>query len=65
MPYRELNFDRHNISFAMSEFKDLFRMHYERGCRYVTKHGCPTPLGWDHSLSKPTASSAPPGLCSP
>jgi transposase-like protein len=37
MPYRELNFDEHNVAFAMSEVKDLFRMHFERGCQYVAK----------------------------
>ena len=37
MPYRELNFDRHNLVLAMSEVKDLFRMHFEQGCRYVAK----------------------------
>jgi len=37
MPYRELNFDRHNVSFAMSEVKDMFQMHFEQGCRYVAK----------------------------
>jgi len=29
MPYRELDFDRHNLVLAMSEIKDLFRMHFE------------------------------------
>jgi len=37
MPYRELDFDSHNVVLAMSEVKDLFRMHFERGCRYVTQ----------------------------
>ncbi len=37
MPYRELDFDRHNLVLAMSEVKDLFRMHFEQGCRYVAK----------------------------
>jgi len=37
MPYRELNFDSHNVSFAMSEVKDMFRMHFDQGCRYVAK----------------------------
>jgi len=32
-----LNFDRHNVSFAMSEVKDMFQMHFEQGCRYVAK----------------------------
>ena len=33
----ELNFDSHNVVLAMSEVKDLFRMHFEQGCRYVAK----------------------------
>lgn len=37
MSYRELDFDRHNVAFAMSEVKDLFRMHFERGCQYVAQ----------------------------
>lgn len=37
MPYRELNFDRRNLTVALSEVKDMFRMHFERGCRYVTQ----------------------------
>ena len=37
MPYRELDFDRHNLVLAMSEVKDLFQMHFEQGCRYVAK----------------------------
>lgn len=37
MSYRELNFDRHNVAICMSEVKDLFRMHFEQGCRYVAK----------------------------
>jgi hypothetical protein len=35
MPYRELNFDGHNLTLAMSEVKDLFRMHFEHGCRNI------------------------------
>ena len=31
MPYRELNFDRHNVAISMSEVKDMFRMHLEQG----------------------------------
>ena len=38
MPYRELNFDRHNLVLAMSEVKNLFQMHFEQGCRYMAKH---------------------------
>ena len=37
MPYRELNFDHHNITIAMSEVKDMFRMHIEQGCRHVSQ----------------------------
>ena len=37
MPYRELNFDNHNVAICMSEVKDMFRMHFEQGCRYVAK----------------------------
>ncbi len=37
MPYRELNFDSHNVAICMSEVKDMFRMHFEQGCQYVAK----------------------------
>jgi len=37
MPYRELNFDSQNLTGAFSEVKEMFRMHFERGCRYVTQ----------------------------
>ena len=37
MPYRELDFEHHNIPECMSEIKDMFRMHFERGCQYVMK----------------------------
>jgi len=37
MPYRELNFDSHNVAICMSEVKDMFRMHFEQGCRFVAK----------------------------
>lgn len=37
MPYRELDFDSHNVAICMSEVKDMFRMHFEQGCRYVAK----------------------------
>jgi len=37
MSYRELNFDSHNVAICMSEVKDMFRMHFEQGCRYVAK----------------------------
>ena len=37
MPYRELNFDSQNLTVALSEVKEMFRMHFERGCRYVAK----------------------------
>jgi hypothetical protein len=37
MPYRELNFDKHNVAICMSEVKDMFRMHFDRGCQYVMK----------------------------
>lgn len=37
MSYRELDFDRHNVAICMSEVKDMFRMHFEQGCRYVAK----------------------------
>ena len=35
MPHRELNFDRHNIFFAVSELKDMFPVPSEQRCRYV------------------------------
>ena len=37
MPYRELNFDRQNLTVALSEVKQMFRMHFEHGCRYMTQ----------------------------
>ncbi|MFH1892570.1 MAG: IS256 family transposase [Candidatus Zixiibacteriota bacterium] len=37
MPKRELDFSSHNVAICMSEVKDLFRMHFEQGCRYVAK----------------------------
>lgn len=37
MSYKELFFDRHNVAICMSEVKDMFRMHFEQGCRYVAK----------------------------
>lgn len=37
MPYRELSFDNHKVAICMSEVKDMFRMHSERGCQYVAK----------------------------
>lgn len=37
MSYRELSFDSHNVAISMSEVKDMFRMHFEHGCRYVAK----------------------------
>jgi transposase-like protein len=37
MSYRELSFDSHNVAFSMSEVKDMFRMHFERGNRHVTQ----------------------------
>lgn len=37
MPYRELSFDSHNVAICMSEVKDMYRMHFERGCQYVAK----------------------------
>lgn len=37
MPYRDLNFDTHNVAICMSEVKDMFRMHFDRGCQYVMK----------------------------
>ena len=37
MSYRELSFDSHNVSICMSEVKDMYRMHFERGCQYVAK----------------------------
>lgn len=37
MSYRELNFDSRNLTVALSEVKDMFRMHFEQGCRYVTQ----------------------------
>jgi len=37
MSCRELNFDSQNLTVALSEVKDMFRMHFKRGCRYVSK----------------------------
>jgi len=37
MSYQELSFDNHNVAICMSEVKDMFRMHFEHGCRYVAK----------------------------
>jgi len=37
MSYRELSFDNHNVALCMSEVKDMFRMHFEQGSRYVAK----------------------------
>ena len=37
MSYRELNFDSQNLTLAFSEVKEMFRMHFEQGCRYVVK----------------------------
>ncbi len=37
MSLSELSFDRHNLGFCLSEVKDMFRMHFEQGCRYVAK----------------------------
>jgi transposase-like protein len=37
MSYKELKFDSHNIAISLSEVKDMFRMHFEQGCRYVAK----------------------------
>lgn len=37
MSYNELDFNGRNIVFALSEVKDMFRMHFERGCHYVAK----------------------------
>lgn len=37
MSYKELSFDRHNVAICMSEVKDMFRMHFEQGCRYVAR----------------------------
>jgi putative transposase len=37
MPYRELNFDSQNLTVALSEVKQMFLMHFERGCQYVAK----------------------------
>jgi putative transposase len=37
MSYRELNFDDHNMAISMSEVKEMFRMHFGQGCRYVAK----------------------------
>jgi len=44
---KELNFDKHNLNIAMSEVKDLFRMHFEQGCRYVAKRVCERILALD------------------
>lgn len=37
MSYKELSFDNHNVAICMSEVKDMYRMHFERGCQYVAK----------------------------
>jgi transposase-like protein len=37
MPYRELNFDDHNLPMAWSEVKQMFQMHFGQGCRQVAK----------------------------
>jgi transposase-like protein len=37
MSYKELKFDSHNIAISLSEVKDMFRMHFEQGCRIVAK----------------------------
>ncbi|MEA3297053.1 MAG: hypothetical protein U9R56_04245 [candidate division Zixibacteria bacterium] len=37
MSHNELSFDNHNVAICMSEVKDMFRMHFEQGCRYVAK----------------------------
>jgi len=37
MPYRELDFDSHNVAMSISEVKDMFRMHFDHGCRLVVK----------------------------
>ena len=37
MSYKELSFDNHNVTICMSEVKDMYRMHFERGCQYVAK----------------------------
>ena len=37
MSYKELSFDSHNVAICMSEVKDMYRMHFERGCQYVAK----------------------------
>ena len=37
MSYQELSFDDHNVAICMSEVKDMYRMHFERGCQYVAK----------------------------
>jgi len=37
MSYRELNFDNPKVAISMSEVKDMFRMHFEQGCRYVAR----------------------------
>jgi len=47
MPYRELNFDDHNVAISMSEVKEMFRMHFGQGCRYVAKRVCDRILAVD------------------
>ena len=37
MPYSELNFNNQNLGMALSEVKDMFRMHFDRGCQFVMK----------------------------
>jgi putative transposase len=37
MSYQELSFDRHNLGICLSEVKEMFRMHFDQGCRYVAK----------------------------
>jgi putative transposase len=37
MSYRELNFNGRKLTFALSEVKDMFGMHFEEGCRHVAQ----------------------------
>lgn len=47
MPLRELDFNRQNLTLALSEVKDMFQMHIGQGCRYVAKRVCDKILAVD------------------
>lgn len=37
MSYKELGFNSQHQTFASSEVTEVFRMHFDLGCRYVAK----------------------------